>query len=209
MNDSIVDLLACLTQCLGGSLGGAILALSFGVRFALLPLSVQLARRARRNQEILEALKPEIEQLKKRFEKKPERLFAEMHELYRKHDYNPLDIPALLAGFIQLPVFAILYRSIRSALASHTAFMWIRNLAAPDVFLTLGILLITGLTAYLMPSASEHARYVLIMIQVAVTGLIVWKLAAGLALYWVSSSVVSLLQTLWLRRHNDSRSSRF
>lgn len=208
MNDAIVDLLGFLTQCFGGSLGLAIVTLSFGVRFALLPLSVQLARRARRNQEILRALQPEIEQLKKRFEKKPERLFAEMRELYRKHHYNPFDIPAMLAGFIQLPVFAILYRSIRSALASHSAFLWIKNLAAPDVFLTLAILFVTGLSAYLMPSASEQARYVLITIQVAVTCLIVWKLAAGLALYWVSSGTVNLFQTLWLRHHNDSRPNR-
>jgi YidC/Oxa1 family membrane protein insertase len=208
MNDAIVDLLGCLTQCFGGSLGLAILTLSLGVRFALLPLSIKLAKRARRNQEILQTLQPEIEQLKKRFEKKPERLFAEMRELYRKHHYNPLDIPAMLAGFIQLPIFAILYRSIRSVLSSHSAFLWIKNLAIPDVFLTLAILFVTGLCAYLMPSASEQARYVLITIQVVITCLIVWKLAAGLALYWVSSGLVNLIQTLWLRHHNGSRQNR-
>jgi len=207
MNDAIIDLLGWLTQSFG-SLGWAILTLSLGVRLALLPLSLRLARRARRNQEILQVLKPEIEQLKKRFEKKPERLFAEMRELYQKHNYNPLDIPAMLAGFIQLPIFGILYRAIRSALASQTAFLWIKNLAVSDVCLTLVILFITGLTACLMPSASAQARNVLVMIQVAVTFLIVWKLAAGLALYWVSSSMVNLLQTIWLRHHRESRSNR-
>ena len=206
MNDTVVALLAYLTQIFGGSLGWAILALSFGVRLALLPLTIKLARRARRNQEIMQALQPEIEQLKKRFEKKPERLFQEMRDLYRKHDYSPFDLPALLGSFIQLPIFGILYSSIRSSLSSSSAFLWIRNLAVPDFLLTMVILSLTGLTAYLMPSASEQMRNTLIAVQVIVTLFIVWKLAAGLSLYWVSSGVVSLFQTLWLRYRIKPRS---
>jgi membrane protein insertase Oxa1/YidC/SpoIIIJ len=53
--------------------------------------------------------------------------------------------------------------------------------------------------AYWMPTASEHARTTMIVIQLIVTSLIVWKLAAGLSLYWASSSLVGLFQTLWLR----------
>src|SRR5689334_18960807 len=115
MNDAVVALLGYLTQSLD-SLGGAIILLSLGVRGALLPLTIKLARRARRNQEIMERLKPEIEQLKTRFEKKPERLFEEMRKLYRKHDCNPFDVPTLVGSFIQLPIFAMLYSSIRASL---------------------------------------------------------------------------------------------
>jgi YidC/Oxa1 family membrane protein insertase len=199
MNDMIIVLLAALAHSFGGSLGCAIITLSLGIRVALLPLTIRLARRVRRNQEIMRALQPELEQLKKRFEKKPERVFEEMRKLYRKHDCSPLDIPALAGGFIQLPIFGILYRSIRTSLSSNSAFLWIKNLAAPDVLLTLVILSLTGISAYLMPSNSEHMRHTLIAIQMIVTFLIVWKLAAGLGLYWVSSSVVGLSQTLWLR----------
>jgi YidC/Oxa1 family membrane protein insertase len=208
MNDTIIALLAYLTQLFGGSLGCAILTLSLGARVALLPLSIKLARRARRNQEIMRLLQPEIEQLRKRFEKKPERLFAEMRKLYHQHGCNPFDVPVLVAGFIQLPIFGILYRSIRSSLGSSGAFLWIKNLALPDFFLTLAILSLTGLTAYLMPSASAQMRSTLVIIQVIVTFLIVWKLSAGLALYWVSSGAVNLFQTLWLRYRNDRAAGR-
>jgi len=198
MNDMILALLASLSHAFGGSLGCAIVILSLGIRIALLPLTTRLARRALRNQEVMRTLQPEVEQLKRRFEKKPERLFEEMRKLYREHDCRPFDIPTLVGIFIQLPIFGVLYSSIRSSLSSKSAFLWIRNLASPDIWLTLVIVFVTGLSAYLMPSNSEH-RNTLIVIQMVVTFLIVWKLAAGLGLYWASSSLVGLFQTVWLR----------
>jgi YidC/Oxa1 family membrane protein insertase len=203
MNDTIIALLASLTHSLSGSLGCAIIVLSLGIRVALLPLTIKLARRARRNQEIMRILQPEIEQLKKRFERKPERLFQEMRQLYQKHDCNPFDLPTLVGSFIQLPVFGILYSSIRSSLGSSSAFLWIKSLASPDFLLTLVILSLTGVSAYLMPSASAQMRSTLIVVQIIVTFFIVWKLAAGLGLYWASSSLVGLFQTVWLRYRND------
>src|SRR5262245_31015501 len=139
MNETIVALLGYLTQSLG-NLGCAILALSMGIRIALLPLTIKLARRAQRNQERMRVLQPEIDQLKKRFEKKPERLFEEMGKLYRKHDCSPFDMPALIASFVQLPIFGILYTGIRSSLGSSSAFLWIKSLAVPDFLLTMVIL---------------------------------------------------------------------
>jgi YidC/Oxa1 family membrane protein insertase len=44
------------------------------------------------------------------------------------------------------------------------------------------------------------AKTTLIYIQIAVTFLIVWKLAAGLGLYWAASGAVGLVQNLLLRR---------
>jgi YidC/Oxa1 family membrane protein insertase len=206
MNDMIIALLASLSQSFGGSPGCAIIILSLGIRVALLPLTIKLARRARRNQEIMRILQPEIEQLKKKFEKKPEQFFEEMSKLYRKHNCSPFDIPTLAGSFIQLPIFGILYSSIRSSLSANSVFLWIRNLASPDVWLTLTILSLTGISACLMPSSSAHTRNMLIVIQVIVTFLIVWKLAAGLGLYWASSGLVNLFQTLWLRQRQDSAS---
>jgi YidC/Oxa1 family membrane protein insertase len=204
MNDMIIVLLAALAHLFGGSLGCAIITLSLGIRVALLPLTLRLARRARRNQEIMRALQPEIEQLKKRFARKPERVFEEIHKLYRKHDCSPFDIPALVGSFIQLPIFGMLYSSIRTSLTSNSAFLWVRNLASPDLWVTLVILSLTGLSAYLLPATSAHMRNALVAIQMFVTFVIVWKLAAGLGLYWMSSNLVGLLQTLWLRYRYDS-----
>src|SRR6266498_2006064 len=136
--------LAHLVQLFGGSLGCAIIVLSLGLRIALLPLTIKLARRAGRNQELLRSLQPEIEELKKRFAKQPERLWEEMRKLYRAHDYSPLDFPALAGTFAQLPIFAMVYGTITRAITGSQSFLWIRNLAAPDSLLALVVLGLTG-----------------------------------------------------------------
>jgi YidC/Oxa1 family membrane protein insertase len=200
MTSLLVAAIAYLDQVLGGSLGGAIIALSLGVRIALLPLSIVLARRARRNQAVARALQPELDALKAKFGGKPGRLMEEMGKVYRKHNYSPFDVPVMLGGFMQFPIFGVLYSAIRHSLKPGRAFLWIRNLSVPNLGLTFTILLMTASAAYWMPSASEHARMMFIIFQLIVTSLLVWKLAAGLGLYWAASNLVSLIQTLWLRR---------
>jgi YidC/Oxa1 family membrane protein insertase len=200
MTSLIVAALAYLDQVLGGSLGGAIVALSLGVRVALMPLTLALARRARRNQAIARALQPELELLREKHSKNPQKLMQEMGKLHRRHNYNPVDLPAMLGGFLQLPIFGLLYGAIRRTLAPGRAFLWIRNLSVPNLGLTLIILTVSATTAYLMPTASEHARMMMVLVQVMITSLFVWKLAAGLGLYWAASGLVSLIQALWLRQ---------
>lgn len=200
MHDSIFGLLAYLAQQFGGSTGWAIVALSVSIRVALLPLTIRLSRRAARGQEIARKLQPEIDELRRRFEKKPERLFEETMKLYRKHGYSPFDVQALIGAFAQLPIFAMLYRAIGSALVAGERFYWIRSLAAPDVWLTAIVVMLTAVGAFLMPNMSASARGLMITIQVGITLFIVWKLAAGYGLYWASSSAVGLVQSWWLRR---------
>jgi YidC/Oxa1 family membrane protein insertase len=199
MNNLLTATLIYLVQLFGGSLGCAIIALSLAIRFTLLPLTIKLARRSRRNQEMMCVLKPEMDELKKRFAKNPECLFDETGKLYRKHNFTPFDLPTLVGGFIQWPIFGMLYSAIRKAFTANSAFLWIRNLALPNPLLTVAILLLTAISAYLMPTASDDARATMIVVQIIVTSLIVWKLAAGLGLYWAASGLVNLFQTLWLR----------
>jgi YidC/Oxa1 family membrane protein insertase len=205
MHDPILALIIFLAQQFGGSTGWAIVALSLGIRVALLPLTVRLSRRAMRNQEIVRALQPEIEALKKRFEKRPEKLFGEIGKLYRKHGYSPFDLPAMIGAFVQLPVFGMLYRAIGAALVSGERFCWIRSLAAPDFWLTVVVLALTAASGHLVPGMSGSARTMIITLQVGITFFIVWKLAAGYGLYWASSSAVGLAQTLWLRHVRSKR----
>ena len=61
----------------GGSLGGGILLVSAGVRLALLPLTLRLARRARDQQAKLATLLPELEALQRRYANDPLRVMRE------------------------------------------------------------------------------------------------------------------------------------
>ena len=200
MNDSLLGFLSYLAQQFGGSTGWAIVSLSLGIRVALLPLTLRLARRGLRSQQLVRKLQPEVDALKQKLAKHPEQVFAETMKLYRKHGHSPFDVPVLLGTFAQLPIFALLYRAMGSVLSSGEKFYWIRSLASPDGWLTALVLSLTAASAYFVPSMSEGTRSMMITLQVGITLFVVWKLAAGYGLYWASSSAIGLVQNLWLRR---------
>jgi YidC/Oxa1 family membrane protein insertase len=93
----------------------------------------------------------------------------------------------------------MLYRAIGSAIVSGERFYWIRSLASPDAWLTVIVLALTAASAWFAPGMSDTARRTLIAVQLGITFFFVWKLAAGYGLYWASSSLLGLGQTLWLR----------
>lgn len=199
MNNLSSAALAHLVPLFGGSLGYAIVALSLGLRVALLPLTLVLAHRAYDQQKTAHLLRPEIDALRARYKDDPQRLYAEISAVYRRHGYSPFDLRLLLGSFVQWPIFGLVYGAIRRAVQGSGPFLWMKTLATPDALLTLAILLVTAGSAYLLPNAAENLRASIIAIQVIVTFFIVWKLAAGLGLYWACSNLVGLGQNLWLR----------
>lgn len=205
MTDTLEGVLLSLAQAFGGNLGWAIVALSFGIRATLLPLTLHLARRARRNLETARAFQPEIDALRRQFEKQPELLMGEIQKVYRKHNYSPFDLFTIVGSLIQLPIFGMLYGAIRQAVGSADRFLWIRSLAGPDFLLTLVVVSLTGFSAWVVPSTATQAKTLMICIQIAITGFMVWKLSAGLSLYWLSSGLVGLIQNLLLRWSTRAR----
>jgi YidC/Oxa1 family membrane protein insertase len=75
-----------------------------------------------------------------------------------------------------------------------------KSLASPDAALTAFVLLLTGVAAYYFPSASADPSMLMVALQVAIMAFMLWKLSAGLGLYWAASSGVNVLQTVVLRR---------
>ena len=100
----------------GGSLGGGILLVSVGVRLALLPLTLRLARRARDQQAKLATLLPEMEALQRRHANDPRRLMRETRALHAKHGIRLLTPSGLVGMAIQLPLFGGLFAAVRTGL---------------------------------------------------------------------------------------------
>jgi membrane protein insertase Oxa1/YidC/SpoIIIJ len=74
-----------------------------------------------------------------------------------------------------------------------------KSLATPNAAVTAIVLVLTALSAYYFPSAGAGPATMMIVVQVLVTAFILWKLSAGVGLYWVASSFVSAVQTCVLR----------
>ena len=198
MNEFLAAAMSFLAQLFNGSMGWAILALALAVRLALLPLTLHLSRKMLANQKKIKALQPQVDAIKQRLADRPQEMLKEMAALYKANGAHLLDRSSLLGGLLQWPVFALLYKAIGNASAGAGSFLWIRNLASPDVLLTALVLLFTAVSAWYFPSENGAAVF-MVAVQVLVTAFIVWKLASGVGLYWAASAFVGLLQTLLLR----------
>lgn len=183
----------------GGSLGGGILLVSAGVRLALLPLTLRLARNARAQQAKLATLKPEIEALQRRLANDPGRLFRETRALHAKHGIRLLTPSGLLGMAIQFPVLGGLFAAVRTGLGAKVRFLWIGDLARPDGAL---LLMATALTAWGISSAPNSpgqttSQTPMLVVGVLLTAAFLWTASSAVALSAGAGSLVSVLQN-WL-----------
>ncbi|MFC0253837.1 YidC/Oxa1 family membrane protein insertase [Massilia consociata] len=185
-----------LATLFGGNMGWTILALALMVRLALFPLTLHLARRMLSNQKKIKALQPQVDAIRARHAADPKAMFAAISALYKENGARMFDRSSLLGALVQLPVFGLLYRAITTA--STGAFLWMRNLASPDVVLTGIVLLLTAIATYYSPSMAADMAMVMMIVQVAVTAFILWKVAAGVGLYWAVSACASIVQNVVL-----------
>ncbi|HLF24898.1 MAG TPA: membrane protein insertase YidC [Anaerolineae bacterium] len=199
--ETLVVILFELARVYGGNVGLAIITLSLLVRLALLPITLRTARRAQARQAQLKGLQPEIERLKQRYRAHPERLAQELAALYQRRNYRPFDRARLLSALIQLPIFAGLYSALQRGLVNGGRFLWIGNLAQPDLSMTLIVAGLTYAASTLNPGLPQNARLLSALLPSLLTAALVWQLAAGFSLYWATSSAIGLLQTVILRRN--------
>lgn len=198
--DLIRSLLLSLAHTAGGSVGSAIFALSVVVRVIMLPLAIKVALRARESSERLRALEPELKRLRERHQKNPQRLWAETRALHRQHNIQAMPGIAVFSMAVQAPLGMAVYRVIVENASRAGRFLWMADLARPDVFITGIAATAASLAVLLAPSGPNVNNKVNALIVGVVTVAITWRLVAGVGLYWVGSSAVGVAQSLILRR---------
>jgi YidC/Oxa1 family membrane protein insertase len=199
MNEILASVMSHLATLFDGNMGWAILALALTARLALLPLTLGLARKMLANQQKIKTLQPQVDAIKQRFAADPKQMLAAMSALYKENGAHIIDRSSIVGMLVQMPVFGLLYKAISNASLGAGPFLWMKSLASPSVAVTGIVLLLTAIAAYYFPSAGAGTATMLILAQVLVTALILWKLSAGVGLYWVASSFVSVVQTFVLR----------
>jgi YidC/Oxa1 family membrane protein insertase len=185
----------------GGSLGGGILLVSAGVRLALLPLTLHLARLAREQQGKLAALGPELEALQRRYANDPARLMRETRALHAKHGIRLLTPSGLVGMAIQFPFLGGLFTAVRTGLGAKVRFLWVADLARPDGAL---LLVATALTAWGISSApstpGQPNQTPLLVTGVLLTAAFLWTASSAVALSAGAGSLVTVLQNWLLSR---------
>lgn len=210
--DLFVDLVSAtlfaLAPLVGDSLGGAIVMLSVLVRLALLPLTLRLARRSRVESAKLQQLAKEMKELSARHAREPEVYMRELERVHERLGYRPRREFGTVAGkLIELPILAALYTAISRGLGAGVRFLWIGNLARPDLILVAVVMAMAlagaafTMTGPGMPTPVNRGGFFAMLLSLMlIVGLVLSRLSAGLVLYWAASNAVGLLQTIILRR---------
>jgi YidC/Oxa1 family membrane protein insertase len=111
-----------------GNFGLAILLLTVCVRGAFFPI----ANRSYESMTRMKKVAPQVEELKKRFEKDPQKIQQETMALYQREKINPLN--GCLPMLLQIPVFFALYKVLSVTIEMRQApfYGWIHDLSTRD-----------------------------------------------------------------------------
>lgn len=200
-----------------GNWGIAILLLTIIVRALVFPL----ANRAYAMTSKMKKIQPQMEELKARFKDDAPKLQQGMMELYKKEKLNP--VAGCLPILIQMPIFYALYKTlfVTIELRHQPFFLWIQDLSAPDptnifnlfgllpfdpslvpffgAFLQIGVLpLLMGVAMWfqlkLNPPPADPVQAQVFAIMPWLFVFMFAPFSAGLVLYWVWSTVLSIVQ---------------
>ena len=196
------DTLAYSMQYLSGHFGlseaMAIVVLTLAVRIAMSPLSLTAGYQAQKSRLAMERIKPALEQMRERFKDNPQELAARTLALYRENGVR-LFAKSSLYNIGAQSVFGLgLYQAVRR-LALQSNFLWIANLAKPDVLLALIAGCFMFASMLLMPGTEGQSSLLLIMLPVLVSVVSLAFAPSALGIYWAASNLYSAVHSLALR----------
>jgi YidC/Oxa1 family membrane protein insertase len=210
----------------GSAFGFSIVVVTLCLRMALFPVFGWQVRTSRRLQAEQRLVAPELAELRKKYKKEPQKLNEEMMKLYREHGISPLsNLTGCLPLLVQMPILYGLYRGISSAtkdLHQGLGFLWIGNVAkSPKDLLAQGVashwsvLILPVLAAgasflqakmMMQPPRKDMSEQELKMYSLSknmlylAPGMVLlfgFQLPVGLGIYWLTQSLVMLVQQ-WL-----------
>lgn len=212
----------------GHDLGLAIIALTVIIKLALLPLTRQQIK----SQKALQDLQPKIEEIKKKFKDKKEAMGRAMMALYKKDKVNPFS--SCLPLLIQLPFLWAVFRIFRNSLNGESLNLVYSFISRPETLntISLGIIDLSNpnvILAFLAGAAqfwqvkmmstkkpevkSKGAKdegmmatmnKQMLYFMPAMTFFICLKFSSGLALYWLTTTILTALQQIYIFKHKDT-----
>src|SRR5829696_1380515 len=188
-----------LLHSIGLGWGLAIVGLTVLVRVCTLPLVI----RQFRSQRELRSHMPQMRELQRRHKGDRERLNREMQAYYREHGINPLAAFAPL--LVQIPVFISLYylmrHDVKNGLFGDAGLLFIPHLTEKPHGAVLVALILTYLMSQIAGSLiatrtmQGRQRGLMLALPLLFVG-IVARFPAGLAVYWITTSLWTLGQQL-------------
>lgn len=181
-----------------GNWGWTIIILTCLIKLLFLPLSAASYKSMAR----MKQFTPVINQLRERYKDDKQRMNQELMALYKAEKINPLG--GCLPVIVQIPVFISLYWVLLASVEIRYApwLGWIQNLAAPDPFYILPIIMAGSmfLMQKMSPPAPDPLQAKLMMFLPIVFSITFFFFPAGLVLYWVVNNLLSIAQQYWINK---------
>jgi YidC/Oxa1 family membrane protein insertase len=191
---------------LTGNWGWAIVIITFLLKLAFYPLSETSGKSMAK----MRVLGPRIKALQDTYKDDREALGRKMMDLYKEEKINPL--AGCLPILIQMPVFFAFYWVLLESVEMRQApFMgWIQDLSAKDPFFVLPIIMAGAMFVQykLNPAPPDPIQAKVFMILPLVMSVTFAFFPAGLVLYWVTNTILSIAQQWNINRRIEAAAAK-
>ncbi len=182
------------------SWGLSIIALTFLVRASLYPL----AAKAFKSGKAMQAIQPKVKELQALYADDKEKQSQETMKLFKEHGVNPLG--GCLPMLVQIPVFFALIAGLNASPDLYGApFLYLQDLSMQDPYGVLAVLIIAGMymQQQLMPMTGMDPNQVqMLKFMPIIFGVLMFSNPAGLSVYYVINTFLSILQQWYNTRDN-------
>jgi len=179
-----------------GNWGLAIIAVTVLIKaFFYYPSAVSYRSMAK-----LRKFTPLMQEIRDRYADDRQKQQMEMMKLYKEEKINPM--AGCLPILIQMPVFLAFYWMLMESVELRQApfMLWITDLSVKDPYFVLPILMavIMFLQQKLNPPATDPMQQKIMQMMPLIFGFFFMMFPAGLVLYWLFNSLLSMVQQLYI-----------
>ncbi|HEY6452460.1 MAG TPA: membrane protein insertase YidC [Steroidobacteraceae bacterium] len=175
-----------------GNWGFTIIIVTVLLKLLFYPLSEASGRSMAK----MKALAPRMNALRETYKDDREKLNRGMMELYQREKVNPL--AGCLPMVIQIPVFLAFYWVLRDSVEIRQApfIFWINDLSSRDPYFVLPALMAAAMFVQykLNPQVGDPMQQKVFMFMPLAMSVTFAFFPAGLVLYWVTNTMLSILQ---------------
>ena len=189
-----------------GNWGWSIVMITFLLKLVFYPLSETSGKSMAK----MRVLAPRIKNLQETFKDDREKLGRAMMDLYKREKINP--VAGCLPILIQMPVFFAFYWVLLESVEMRQApFMfWIQDLSAKDPFYVLPLIMAGAMFVQtkLNPTPPDPIQAKVFMILPLVMSVTFAFFPAGLVLYWVANTLLSVAQQWNINRRIEAEAKK-
>ena len=192
--------------------GWAIVLLTLIITTAMFPLKLKSLRSAQEMQKVGPIIKGIQDKYKnyKFNDPRKQKMNEEVMKVYSEHGINPLG--GCLPMVLQMPFLYGFYRVLDLAIELRHApwIWWIKDLSAPDRLNVLGfsipvLVILMTVASFILQrmtpmATADPAQARMMMFMPIFMGFLFYRFASGMVLYWLTSSVVQILQQVFINQ---------